>query len=245
MNPTVHRFDATQALFDAFAERWAALARRAVERHGVFHVALSGGGSPKWVFQRLAVRDDIPWEAVQIWFGDERHVPLEHPDSNYRMAREALLDRVGLAAERVHPMVSDPADAAGDAERYDRLLAERLPAGHGEVPRFDLVMLGMGPDGHIASLFPDSAALAERHRWAVANYVEKFDAWRITLTYPVIEEAAHLLFLVAGEGKAEPVARGLGVLRGEDHLPVERIQAKGAVEWFLDAAAASRLGDPS
>ena len=241
MKRRLYRFDEAEALFDAAAERWAALAREAAARAGAFHVALSGGRSPRALFERLAGRDDIPWAAVHIWFGDERCVPGDHPDSNYRMAREALLDRVPAAAVHVHPMVKNPTDPAGDGARYDALLGERLPAGHNEVPRFDLVMLGLGPDGHIASLFPDSDALGERHRWAVANFVAKLDAWRLTLTYPVIEEAAQLMFIATGAEKAGPMARVFGHPGGGEKLPVERIHPLGEVEWFVDAAAAGEL----
>ena len=245
MNAKVHRFEEEGALFDAAAERWATLAREAVARGGAFHVALSGGSSPKRLFERLAERDDIPWEAVHVWFGDERCVAVTHQDSNYRMAREALLERVAIPSDQIHPMVTTPDELSADAARYDALLGERLPTGHNEVPRFDLVMLGLGPDGHIASLFPETDALGERHRWAVANFVAKLDAWRVTLTYPVIEEAAHLLFLALGSEKAGPLVRALNEVGGGEKLPVERVHALGEVEWFVDAAAASRLENVS
>ncbi|GAB6043492.1 6-phosphogluconolactonase [Endothiovibrio diazotrophicus] len=237
MKPIVHRFESGEALFDAYADRWAALARRYAEQSGAFHVALSGGGAPRWVFERLAGREDVPWEMVHVWIGDERCVAEEHPDSNFGVARRTLLDRVPIPAGQLHPMVLDPDDPAADARRYDTLLGERLPPGPREVPRFDLMMLGLGPDGHIASLFPDSAALIERRRWAVENFVEKLGVWRLTVTYPVIEAAAHLLFLVPGTGKGAVLARLFGAGGDGESLPVERIHSLGEVEWFVESAA--------
>ena len=244
MKAAIFRYDDETALFEAAAARWAELAREAVARHGAFHVALSGGTTPRRQLELLARRDDLPWDKIHLWIGDERCVPQDHEESNYRMAREALIDHVPVPAAQVHPMVESPDHPADDAARYERLLNDRLPTGGAEIPRFDLVMLGLGPDGHFASLFPGGEALGERHRWVVANWVERLGVWRVTLTYPVIEEARHLQFLVTGADKAGPVARALAAVSegDEEPLPVERIEARGEVEWFLDAAAAAELG---
>lgn len=243
MPPNLHIFPAAAPLYRAAAARWAESARAAVAARGRFHVALSGGATPRGLFEALAAGEggEVPWRAVEVWFGDERCVPYDHPDSNYRMAREALLDRVPVDPARLHPMPATLARLRLDALRYGEALAAALPAAGG-VPQFDLIMLGLGPDGHIASLFPGSCLLRERHRPVGAVYVDRLRAWRVSITYPVIEAARRLLFLAAGESKAAPLGRLFGRLPAAGPpLPVERIAAQGEVEWFIDEAAAVYL----
>lgn len=180
-----------------------------------FHVALSGGSTPRKLFDILAARKDIEWDRVELWWGDERTVPLDHPDSNYGMARKHLIEPLGL--ERVHPMM--------DADDYEQELCAAL----GRPPVFDLIWLGMGKDGHTASLFPNSPGLAERERFVILNRIGAMT--RITLTFPAIAAARHTRFLVGGTDKAEALAR--------TDTPAH--QVRGAdVQWFVDAAAARR-----
>ena len=195
-----------------------------------FHVALSGGSTPKRLFAVLVAmgKDALPWDRVELWWGDERCVPPDHPDSNFGMTKRALIDPLGLT--RVHRIEAErPAEAA--ASDYERALVGAL----GVPPVFDLVWLGMGPDGHTASLFPGSPALVEKQRFCVANLVDspltKGKATRITLTYPALAAARAVRFLVAGADKKDALAR----IRAGADLPAGRV--KGNVDWYTDNAA--------
>jgi 6-phosphogluconolactonase len=238
--PATHRqvFDSLDELSRAAAAEFVVLARA---KAGAFHVALSGGSTPKRLFQELAkVGAAIPWDRVHLWWGDERCVPPEHPDSNYGMTRAALIAPLALDASRVHRIAGErPAeDAARDYER-------ELTAALGTPPVFDLLYLGMGPDGHTASLFPGSPGLAETQRFVIANAVDspltKGRATRITLTYPALDAAKHTRFLVCGNDKAAMLAR---VVRGDTALPSARVTGADVV-WMLDKAAASLLPEAS
>lgn len=233
-----------EALSRAAADRVTALCREAEAARGACHLALAGGSTPRRLYQLLAGppwSQQLPWPALQIYFGDERAVPPEHPDSNYGMARAAWLARVPLAAGQVHPMQADPARITQAAADYAGLLERQLPRNEAGVPVFDLILLGLGTDGHTASLFPGTPALEERARWVAPVYLEQHDSWRLTLTCPVLEAARQLLFLVAGADKAACLARVLGTPVNDERLPVQRIAARGRVEWHLDAAAAGSL----
>lgn len=232
-----------RATVAAAAARWAALAEEAVRERGAFHVALAGGSTPRALYEALAGapwRDDIDWRASWIWFGDERCVPPTHEDSNYRMARETLLSRVDCPPSQVQRMEGerDPHAAARD---YQRLLEERLPREElpDLPPRLDLVLLGLGPDGHIASLFPDTPILEQRSTLVDAVFVPRLSAWRVSLTYPLIEAARRVMMLVTGESKADIVAAVLAERAPE--LPIARLRPQGSIEWYLDRAAARDL----
>ncbi len=203
-----------------------------------FSVALAGGSTPRRTYQLLAEpphRESVPWARVQVFFGDERCVPPDDADSNFRMAREALLDRVPVPRERIHRIRGEAPDPVEAAAEYQAELRAAL----GPAARLDLVLLGMGPDGHVASLFPASDALEETSRLALAVVAPKPPPRRITLTLPALCAAAEALFLVAGADKAERVAE---VLSGrEPALPASRVQPEGGTLWLLDAAAASLL----
>ncbi len=226
------------------AERFIEIAREATNANGKFSVALAGGSTPKKLYELLAsdeYRDQIEWPKVHIFFGDERCVPPDDAESNYRMANEAMLARVHVPPQNVHRMVGD-----GDAVANARLYEDELRGYFEEEqwPRFDLVLLGMGDDGHTASLFPGSQALQETSAWATANWVEKFQTFRITLSAPAINHAAHVLFLITGAGKA---ARLPEVIKGErdtNRLPSQLIQPQaegGKLEWLIDKDAAANL----
>jgi 6-phosphogluconolactonase len=205
---------------------------------GDFHVALSGGSTPKRLFAELVSvgRDALPWDRVHLWWGDERCVPPDHPDSNYGMTRAALIEPLRLDPSRVHRIEAerDPEPAARD---YERALVAAL----GSPPVFDLVWLGMGPDGHTASLFPNSPALDETKRFVVANAVDspltKGKAMRITLTFPALAAARRTRFLVAGADKADKLALAIG---GDRSLPAARVTG-ASVTWLVDRAAAAKL----
>jgi 6-phosphogluconolactonase len=224
------------------AEQFVKLARAAIEAKGEFDVALAGGSTPRATYEILA-KDTakLPWEKIHIFFGDERCVPPEHSDSNYGMARSALLSRVSIPANNVHRMKGE-VDAPSAAEQYEGELRRHFRLGNGDLPRFDLVILGMGDDGHTLSLFPGSAALSETARLVTANWVEKFHQHRLTLTFPVANNAAEIMFLVAGAGKAKVIGEILGKNPPNDRYPVQRIKpTDGGTLWLLDRAAAQAL----
>lgn len=198
-------------------------------------IAFSGGSTPKDVYAALAKKQGINWQAVRLYWGDERMVPPDHADSNYRMAKEALLDHVGIPKENIFRIKGElpPEEAARD---YEEILAQSF---NSSPPVFDLVLLGLGDDGHTASLFPETEILNESKRNAAEVFVPKFDAWRVSLTYPVLNHAKKVLFLVAGESKAEMVKQILGSSKPQISLPASVVAlAEGKLTWFLDSPAA-------
>ncbi len=218
------------------AKLFTAAARRTVMARGLFRVALSGGTTPRRTYQLLAAppfRDQVPWQAVEVFWGDERCVPPEDPRSNQRLARQALLDHVPIPAGRIRPMACN-GDPAAAARAYQQLLARRCGPG---LPRFDLVLLGLGPDGHTASLFPGSPALQEERRWVSEVLVPGQDFARLTLTLPVLNHAAEILFLAAGAEKAAALGQ---ILNGaEPQLPAARVRPdQGRLRWLIDRVAA-------
>jgi 6-phosphogluconolactonase len=234
------------ALSRAAADEILRAARAALQEHGRFTVALSGGSTPRAIFARLAAdaaagRTQLPWDKVQVFFGDERHVPPDHPDSNYRMANEALLSKVPIPPANVHRIHAE-LEAARAAVEYEDELRRTFGSHAGEVPRFDLIMLGMGPDGHTASIFPGSAALRERTALVAANWVEKLNCHRITFTYPLLNAAAEVLFVAGGADKAGMLRHVLrGDPSGQKH-PAQAVRpASGRLLWLVDEAAAGRL----
>lgn len=223
------------------AREFAASAAESVRDRGLFCVALSGGSTPRLLHERLAGdwAREIAWERVRFYFGDERCVPPDHERSNYRMARETLFDPLAISATRIFRMrgEEEPRRAALD---YEAELRTHVPA-EGVIPRLDLVLLGLGSDGHTASLFPETQALVEKRRLAAANFVAKFSEWRLTLTYPCLRAARRILFLVTGAEKSDAAAAILG-RRGGDSLPAGRVKPRsGSVLWLLDRAAAAKL----
>ena len=237
--PTV--LPSAEALAEAAAERIAALAAETLEVRERFLLALAGGSTPRLLYRRLADepwRGRIDWTRVEILFGDERAVPPDQPDSNYRMAREALLDHVPVPPEQVHRMQAELEDLDGAATRYEALLRSLAP--DRPVPRLDLVLLGVGPDGHTASLFPDTEVLGERER-LVAPVRPGAGLHRLSLTYPVLNAARHLMFLVTGEGKAAILRQLFREPDPAHPLPVEGIEPQGEVSWLVDEAAAEGL----
>lgn len=229
------------ALSRAGADEFSRCAREAIAAHGNFSVALSGGSTPQGANALIAQDQNLPWEKINIFFGDDRHVPPTDKDSNYRAANESLLSKVPIPSQNVH-RINTELDATVAADQYDAEL-KKFFQGHSTAdgwPRFDLIMLGMGPDGHTASLFPGTAALNEKSRWVVANWVEKLNTWRITLTFPVINHAAEVLFLVAGEEKAGVLK---DVFEGKPGTyPCQNVQPiNGRLVWIVDKVVAKLL----
>jgi len=229
-------FEDADALATAVADEFTALTEGLT--HAPFTVALSGGSTPKKLYELLVnepYRDRVRWKDVEFFFGDERSVPPDHPDSNYGMAKRALLDHVPSKAHRM-------AAEQDDVKTYARLLSERITERRDGIPVFDLVLLGMGDDGHTASLFPGTAALAEGRRWVVMNDVPQLHTRRMTLTYPVLNAADRVWALIAGAGKRAVVAECLAKAADPGDPPARPIlgvrPTAGELVWFLDAAAA-------
>ncbi len=244
MDHRLHIAEDAEALAQEAARHWIQRALEAIQARGAFHVSLSGGSTPKRLYQILAegeLAKSLDWNRVHLWFGDERCVPPDHDDSNYHMVHDALLAKVPIPSHNVHRIHGEltPEDAAS---RYARDLVRGLPDRQGAFGRFDLLMLGMGADGHTASLFPGTPALEERERPAVAVYVEKLESWRVTITYPLIEQAREIMLLVAGASKAPVVAAVLAGRPEARDYPVARVRAaEGELVWWLDRAAAGQL----
>ena len=201
-------------------------------------VALSGGSTPKLMFQLLAdqFREEVAWSRVHFFWSDERHVPPDDPESNYRMANEALLSHVPVSANNVHRILGENPDAATVASEYEQTIRAVTKQ---TLPRFDLIFLGLGADGHTASIFPGSDVLHETERLVAAPYVEKFKSHRITMTLPLLNNGASIVFLVSGAEKAEIVKQ---VLQGDKKYPAQAVNpTQGELIWMLDKAAASKL----
>lgn len=235
---------------DELSERAAAEVARlidaSIQAGDRFTVALSGGSTPRSLYALLARPewDRVPWEKIHLFWGDERCVPPDHPDSNYGMAREALISKVPIPAANVHRIEGEK-DPELAAAAYEMCLKRFFRLRDGEFPRFDLVLLGLGEDGHAASLFPGSDALRERRRLVVAAYVERLGAWRVTLTLPVLNHAANVWFLAAGRNKADVVKRVLCGDPGAEDLPAALVRpAGGRMVWLVDEAALSGLRGP-
>ncbi len=237
-------------LFHAAAEEFVRAARAAIGAQGRFTAALSGGSTPKALYSLLASNyAAFAWNRVFLFFGDERHVPPTAADSNYRMVNESLLAKIAIPPENVFRVPAENPDAAAAAADYEAHLRrffglrsairpEDRPA---EFPRFDLILLGMGPDGHTASLFPDSPALDEQSRLVVANWVAKFNTRRITFTFPVLNRAAEVMFLASGADKADMLHQVLES-KSAPPLPAQRVQpSDGKLLWMVDEAAAAKL----
>ena len=225
----------------ATADHFAATVRRAIEDRGIARVALSGGSTPKQVYPLLlepARRDAVEWSRVEFFWGDERVVPPDHPESNFGAVYGTLISQLpGVRPDRVHRMPAEAEDLDAAALSYESELRLAFGARGDEPPAFDLIWLGMGPDGHTASLFPDSTALDETQRWVVAAWAPAQEAWRMTLTFPVLRAARQTLFVVSGADKAEALER---VRAGDEKLPAARVTGEG-VDWLVDAAAAARV----
>jgi 6-phosphogluconolactonase len=240
--PHIHRYKDASALADAAAKLFLDAARTAVDKTDRFVVVLSGGSTPRGMYQRLTeppYRTAVPWNKTYFVFSDERCVPPDDEQSNYLMAREALFDPLEIPAEHVVRMKGEqkPTDAA---LRYEVRLDDVFLC-HPK-KRFDLVLLGVGTDGHTASLFPGTAALDESERWVVANEVPQLETWRLTMTFPALSAAKHVIFLATGEEKSKIIAEAFGEVDHPEPYPCERVVPfHGRRDVLIDLAAASRI----
>ena len=228
------------------AQEFVQSATKAVAEKGSFTVALSGGSTPKILYSLLAndtaLRAQLPWDKMYLYFGDERSVGPDHPDSNYRMANETMLSKVPLRPEQVFRVKGEYKDTEKAAQEYEQALRASFKIAEGQFPRFDLVLLGMGNEGHTASLFPGTKALHETKRLVVRNWVGKLYTTRITLTAPAINNAVRVIFMITGADKALALK---GVLEGPyepEQLPAQMIQpSKGELLWLVDTIAGGML----
>jgi 6-phosphogluconolactonase len=239
----VRIFEPAAELFGAAAEEFCRIGAESISQRGKFCVALSGGSTPKALHHELATTfaTRLPWEKVFFFWGDERHVPPDFPESNFRMAKETLLSQLPVPVKNIYRMPGELPDAEQAALIYEQALREFFHPSSGEFPRFDFVLLGVGPDGHTASLFPGTKALAEAQRLVVGNWVEQHSTWRITFTYPLLNAAANLMFLVSGGGEKPEIVRK-ALREPAANLPCQKVQPiNGKLMWYLDNAAGSKL----
>jgi len=235
-----------EALSRAAANILVAQAVSTLRKRKCFSLALSGGSTPKPLYVRLAedssLSRKLDWGQIHFFWGDERPVPPDHPESNYRMAFEALLSKVEVPPANVHRVRAEEAEAEKVAEDYEKELIRFFRLSAGELPRFDCVLLGMGADGHTASLFPQTAALHEKERLVVSNWVDKLQSYRITLTIPVLNQADQVIFLVSGEQKAEALREVLQGKYEPMRYPAQFIKpVRGRLLWLVDRPAAKLL----
>ncbi|MGC1620250.1 MAG: 6-phosphogluconolactonase [Candidatus Acidiferrum sp.] len=228
------------------AEKLVEIAVNAVRQKGSFELVLSGGSTPKTLYGLLvnepAFRSQLPWDKMHLFFGDERHVKPDDAQSNYRMALETLISKSPLKPEQISRIKGEYPEAEDAAKEYERQIRSHFKLAEGQFPRFDLVLLGMGSEGHTASIFPGTKALHENRRIVVHNWVGKVLMDRITLTAPAINNAAHILFMVTGADKAPALTAVLERFYEPDQLPAQLIQpVNGSLLWLVDTAAGSML----
>lgn len=247
MNAVIQVAENPEELGRLAAEKFLHLAVDAVREQGLFTVALSGGSTPRKFYSLLSdferpFRAQMPWDRIHFCWGDERHVPPDHPDSNYRMAREVLFSKVPVPPENIHRIKSEIAEVSEAADRYEETLRKLFRLSADQLPRFDLILLGLGSDGHTASIFPGSEVIKEKHRLVVGSWVQQLKSSRITLTPPVLHKAETVVFLVSGLAKAPALH---SVLEGDyqpERLPAQLIGSnKSDVLWLVDREAASML----
>jgi 6-phosphogluconolactonase len=245
--PVIRIVDSPEALASEAATDFVRLARESALAEGEFSVALAGGSTPRRLYELLAsesFRAAVAWSQIHFFWGDERHVPPNHAESNYRMAFESLLAKVPVTQQQIHRIDGENPDARQAARAYENTIVQHFGLVEGAWPRFNLMLLGLGSDAHTASLFPGTDVLTEQRRIVAAPWVEKLDAFRITLTPSAFNAADNVMFLVSGEDKAEAVKT---VLRGEfqpRRFPAQLIRpSDGTVKWLIDRAAARRVDE--
>lgn len=235
-------FDNPQSLICGLADQFVELAKSLIAASGRFTVALSGGSTPKGFYELLAsnpYRTKVNWGKILLFLADERCVPHTSPDSNYRMIYESLVSKVPIPKENVFSTEEHEKDPNKAAQQYEEKLRLALQSSPQDMPSLDLVLLGLGSDGHTASLFPGSRALQERSRIFVSNFVAKLDSWRLTLTLPAINKARQIIFLVSGESKAEILS---DIMHSSAKYPAQMVYPKsGNLCWYVDRSAAGLL----
>ncbi len=238
-------YSTSQSLLEAVAQHLVHHARQAIAARNAFTIALAGGSTPKDLYAMLAAppfHSQLDWTKIRFFWGDERHVPPDHADSNYRMAHEALLRHLPISMAHIHRVPSELPDAHTAAEQYEAALRKQFEVSEPDIPRFDFILLGMGPDGHTASLFPGTQAVHETNRLVAAPWVETFQTHRITFTPGLLNHARQVTFLICGNAKAKTLHAVLEGPFQPDALPAQIIQPQaGTLTWFMDQEAAGEL----
>lgn len=230
-------YPSPQQLFGACADRFMQIAKDAIHQRGQFTVALSGGSTPRGLYNELKNNHapDAIWRDSYFFVSDERNVALDNPESNMGLAMHTFLNPLNIEARHIFPVMTHMSSLELAARDYEMRIRNQV----GDDGRFDLILLGLGDDGHTASLFPDTAALEEKSRWVVENHVEKLNAWRMTFTFPLINKARHVIFLVQGENKANVVA---DIYEERKEYPAGKVYPEeGQLLWFLDEKAGKEL----
>lgn len=244
-NREIEIFPSVEELNNFALEQIVQLSAEAIGKRGIFTIALSGGSTPKKLYEMLAqenLQGLINWHQVHFFFGDERHVSPDSEESNFRMANEALFSKIDVPHQNIHRFQTEEPDAEIVAEKMENELREFFGLAENEFPHFDLILLGMGADGHTASLFPETSALKETTRLVTENHVEKFQTFRLTFTLPTINHARNIIFLIAGEDKAETIREVLQTASNEEKFPVQLIKPlDGNLTFLLDSKAANLL----
>jgi 6-phosphogluconolactonase len=243
LNNQIEVFENDRELVEALAKKFEELAKAAINEYGRFIVSLSGGSTPKIFYERLAEQPyagHLQWDKILFFLGDERCVPHDHPDSNFSMINRALFTKVAIPESNIFPTIHQDTDPDGAAAQYEETLRRVYAAPNDEVPSFDLILLGLGPDGHTASLFPETKALKESKKLYVANFIPKFDGNRISMSYPLINAGKEICFIVTGDNKASILKDVLE--RPDRQLPSQVVQPKtGKLVWLVDRAAVRLL----
>jgi len=238
----VNVFETEPDVVRALADRFCDLAKEAISARGKFFVSLSGGNTPKALYGLLAQPEyakRVDWSKVELFLGDERCVPHDHQDSNFGMITKEMISKIDIPEGNVHPTQKQDKDPELAAKNYEETMRSAFNKYDGP-PQFDLILLGLGPDGHTASLFPNTAAIGQKEKLFVANYVQQFQAHRLTTTLPVINNARHVFFLVAGSGKAS-IVKDIFESQTKKY-PAQLVQPQGGkLEWYMDRAAATNL----
>ncbi len=244
-NMTLDVEESPSALAADASEMFVRLAKEATDEGRPFRVALSGGSTPKLLYGLLAsdtFRHEVAWGRIEFFFGDERWVPPTSKDSNYKLANDNLFKPLHISPESIFPMLTEGMEPQEAAPQYEATLRRVFGLREGEMPKFDMIFLGMGDDGHTASLFPHTSALHEKSKLVVANYVDKLDTWRITLTAPVLNAGVEVLLMVGGEGKSAALREVLEGPYNPEEYPSQLLrEASGHLTWLVDLAAASQL----
>ncbi len=238
MKKNIHIYPNKEKLVAATTERVVDSIEKAIAKNGFCNIALSGGNTPGGVYSLLATipyKDRVDWGKLHLFWGDERMVPPEHQDSNFKMVEDTLLKHVAVPDDNVHRIRGEIVPEQAAAEEYSSLLNVHFKT---DLPRFDIILLGLGEDGHTASLFPGTDAVEERERHAVAAFVPKLDSWRVTLTLPVLNAAREIYFLVSGRSKSDIIQRIMSIKQPSKELPATMVDPdNGELHWMLDSEA--------
>lgn len=248
MKPTAHAINVSKnyvAMADETTRNILALSQKVIRSKGQCTIALTGGNTVRSIYARMAApeyRDQFDWHKMHFFWGDERWVPPDHPKSNYHIVADTFLTKVDIPFENIHPIKTKEGNPESASELYEKEIIAHFGIKNGEFPRFDLMMLGVGQDGHVASLFPGHEVLQESKRLVMPTYYEEAEERRITMTLPVFNHARHIFFVLAGMEKASILHTVLEGPTSQDPLPVQRIHPhQGSLYWFVDKAAASLL----